>query len=52
MYANAHEDDSELDALELFKRDARIYICKCKHEKNRKYWSIEFNKKKYNKFKL
>jgi hypothetical protein len=33
--ANAHEDNSEPDALELFKRDARMHICKCKHEENR-----------------
>jgi hypothetical protein len=33
--ANANEHDSEPDALELFKRDARMHICKYKHEENR-----------------
>ena len=33
--ANANEDDSEPDAIELFRRDARMHICKCKHEENR-----------------
>jgi len=32
---NANEEDLESDALELFRRDARMYICKCKHEENR-----------------
>ena len=33
--ANASEHDSESDAVELFKRDARMHICKCKHHENR-----------------
>jgi hypothetical protein len=33
--ANINEHDSEPDALELFKRDARMHICKYKHEENR-----------------
>ena len=33
--ADANEDDSESDAVELFKRDALVHICKCKHEENR-----------------
>jgi hypothetical protein len=32
---NANENDSESDAVELFRRDARMHICKCKHEENR-----------------
>ena len=32
---DASEHDSEPDAVELFKRDARMHICKCKHEENR-----------------
>ena len=32
---DANEHDSESDAVELFKRDARMHICKCKHEENR-----------------
>lgn len=32
---NASEHDSESDAVELFRRDARMHICKCKHEENR-----------------
>lgn len=32
---DANEHDSEPDAVELFKRDARMHICKCKHEENR-----------------
>jgi len=31
---NANEHDSESDSIELFKRDARMHICKCKHEEN------------------
>jgi hypothetical protein len=33
--ANANEHDSESDAVELFKRDARMHICKYKHHENR-----------------
>ena len=33
--ANANEHDSESDAVELFNRDARMHICKCKHHENR-----------------
>ena len=33
--ADANEDDSESDAVELFKRDARMHICKYKHHQNR-----------------
>lgn len=33
--ADASEHDSEPDSVELFKRDARMHICKCKHEENR-----------------
>ena len=33
--ANINEHDSESDAVELFKRDARMHICKCKHHENR-----------------
>ena len=32
---DANEHDSESDAVELFKRDARMHICKCKHHENR-----------------
>ena len=32
---DANEHDSESDAVELFKRDALVHICKCKHEENR-----------------
>lgn len=32
---NANEHDSESDAVELFKRDARMHICKYKHHENR-----------------
>ena len=32
---NANEHDSESDSIELFKRDARMHICKCKHHENR-----------------
>ena len=31
---DASEHDSEPDAVELFKRDARMHICKYKHEEN------------------
>ena len=33
--ANANEHESESDAVELFKRDARMHICKYKHHENR-----------------
>ena len=32
---DANEHHSESDAVELFKRDARMHICKCKHHENR-----------------
>ena len=32
---DANEHDLESDAVELFKRDARMHICKCKHHENR-----------------
>ena len=34
MNVNTNEHDSEPDAVELFRRDARMHICKCKHEEN------------------
>ena len=32
---DANEHNSESDAVELFNRDARMHICKCKHHENR-----------------
>jgi hypothetical protein len=35
LNADASEHDLESDAVELFKRDAWMHICKCKHHENR-----------------
>ena len=40
LNADASEHDLESDAVELFKRDAWMHICKCKHHENRNHTNL------------